>query len=203
MTYHTHPSSFIIRGVPINWGQLKNNPKGNGADDAALLLRHIGEACGALYFSEGTFVFPSLAAAFMGNRGYVNVEYMDYNDTFVRQMLDMHCPILICSVPKLGTLNYDLAKSHAWNLDGYLMNVMTYRIDYYRDGLLLKTENVNQNVFMLHCDFGWKGKCNGYFTSGVFNLRGKDVIFDDETDAGLVNTNYNWYLKMIKYNKPY
>ncbi len=203
MTYHNKPQTFNAMGKVVNWAQLNNNPRGSGADDAAYLLRHIGLVCNALYFYQGTFVFPSLASQFLNNYGYKNVRYMDYNHSIVKQMLDMQCPIFICSVPKLGTLNYDLAKSHAWNLDGYLMNYVTYRIDYYNNGLLIKTENASQEVFMVHCDFGWSGKCNGYFTSGVFDFRDNDVIFDNENHAGLVNTNYNWYLKMISYNKPY
>ena len=55
---------------------------------------------------------------------------------------------------------------------------------------------------MVHCDFGWEGYCNGYFTSGVFNLAGNDVLYDDPYDNGTLDTNYNWYLKIIQYNKP-
>ena len=55
---------------------------------------------------------------------------------------------------------------------------------------------------MVHCDWGWKGMCNGYFESGVFNLAGSEMLQDNNIPKAK-NTNFNWYLKMIKYDKPY
>ena len=57
---------------------------------------------------------------------------------------------------------------------------------------------------MVHCDFGWGGYCNGYFTSGVFDLYGDhdEVEFDDPQHYKTYDVNYNFYLKMISYNRP-
>ena len=68
--------------------------------------------------------------------------------------------------------------------------------------VIIDTETTTTNKIMVHCDFGWQGYCNGYFTSGVFDLGSDEVLFDDKTDAGTKDTNYNWYLKMIRYNRP-
>ena len=53
---------------------------------------------------------------------------------------------------------------------------------------------------MVHCDFGWGRKGNGYYVSGIFNQKNSDY----ELDPGQINgdTNYNNYLHIIMYDKP-
>lgn len=200
MTHFEYPNPMNVYGNTINWNQLKHDFRNSGADDAARLLKYIGAECMTIYFSQGSFTFPSLAAYFLHRKGYRDVDYVDYNDVLVKQMLDKRHPVFVCSVPKLGTFNYDFTQSHAWNLDGYRMYEITYSRDYYQNGILLKTQTETESRFMVHCDFGWSGYCNGYFTSGVFDLSGNDIIFDD-TELGNCGktTNYNWYLKIISY----
>lgn len=51
---------------------------------------------------------------------------------------------------------------------------------------------------MVHCDFGWSGKCNGYYVSGIFKIddpnveRDPDVVFNKDT-------NYYKLIKVITY----
>ena len=58
----------------------------------------------------------------------------------------------------------------------------------------------SESTVHVHCDFGWGGKNNGYFTSGIFDLSVKQG-WDNKKDSTL-NRNYNWYLKTITYDAP-
>lgn len=201
MAYHGYPSSYSIDGVSINWFTVKNFTYTYGKTATAKLLRHIGESSGAIYFYEGTFTLPSLAANYLRNRNYSGINYRDYNHDIVINMLENNCPVFVCSIPTDGIwCSFD--KSHAWNIDGYMKQTVTKRKDYYINDMLYDTdEDVSYNTFV-HCDFGWEGYCNGYFISGVFNLASKDVQYDTPEHKGTKDTNYNWYLKIIQYNKP-
>jgi len=54
---------------------------------------------------------------------------------------------------------------------------------------------------MIYCDMGWQGLCNGYFVSGVFNLRDDRIEFDNFTDSGK-KVDYDNYVHIIMYDKP-
>ena len=77
--------------------------------------------------------------------------------------------------------------------------------NYYVDGVYDRTETTYSNpVTMLHCDFGWEGYCNGYYVSGIFDVDDDRVEFDPSRYEYTEDTeiNYNWYLKIIKYDNP-
>lgn len=168
---------------------------------AAGLLRHLGESCLSLYFYKGTFTFPLLASLYMSAKGYKNVKYSSYDTNKVIDMINNGCPVFICSIPK-DKFNYDLNNSHGWNIDGYKKKMVTTTTDYYLNGVYQRTDTESTVFYMVHCDFGWRGYSNGYFTSGIFNLGASDVEFDDLDKVGSKKTNYNWYLKTITYSKP-
>ena len=201
MTFHQKPANYAINGNSISWFGLNKSFFDVPAyrEDISTLLYHIASSCGSLFFYEGTFTFPSLAAGFLQSVTYSGVSYKNYNDTDVITMLNNGCPVFVCSVPKYGFLNYDLARSHAWNLDGYLQRTTTTYIKYFNGEFLVKTVPSTKQDIMVHCDWGWGGVYNGYFISGVFDLGGEDVIFDPDS-AGPRKTNFNWYQKIIYYN---
>ena len=39
----------------------------------------------------------------------------------------------------------------------------------------------------MHCNWGWRGNYDGYYTSGIFNPDG---------------SHYNWAYRMVTYNNP-
>lgn len=203
MTYFQYPGNLVINGRNINWFSIRNSHILNsGEDNLAWLLNNIGFMCESLYFYPGTFTFPHKATNYMRNMGYTNVNYINYNDNSAQTMLDNNCPFIICSIPVNGIF-CDITKSHAWNIDGYLIaNTITTRYFYDENDNLIGQNASESEKMMVHCDFGWEGKCNGYFTSGVFNLESEDVLYDDEEDIGYRDYNYKWYVKMIQYDRP-
>lgn len=201
MTYFEYPHNYKVNNKYINWPAIKYDVSGSGADDVAFLIRAIGAGSGSIYFYPGTFTFPSLAARYMTQLGFRNVDYCGYEDNLVKRMLDNQCPVFICSIPSDGK-RCRLENSHAWNLDGYMMNEVTTIKNYYQNGEIIETQTNVRNLFMVHCNFGWGSGSNGYFTSGVFDLSDEDVIFDKPSNVVNANFNYKWYIKMIYYDRP-
>lgn len=201
MAYHQFPNAYTINGTNINWSLVRNFALSIAKSQTAKLLRHIGVCSGSIYGYKGTFTFPSAAAAFLRSINYNGVSYTSYNEERVTNMLDNNCPVFVCAIPLSGTES-GLTKCHAWNIDGYMKHTTTVRKDYYVGNLIVDTTINTTEKTMVHCDFGWEGYCNGYFTSGVFNLYGDDVEFDNPGHYKTYDVNYNFYLKMITYNKP-
>ena len=200
VAYQEDPQIYTVNGYTIDWKELKDNFNSPvGSKSASVLLFDIGKECKSLCFYQGTFTFPNGCVDYLSSIGYKSVKLSDYRTEIVTNMIDHYGPIAICSVPKKDWYNYDLAKSHAWNIDGYRVNQTIVTNEVYRKGKLYSSTQIKKDpVVLVHCDWGWRGIDNGYFVSGIFDLSNRDdIIFDGPTSS--VNTNYNFFLKVIEY----
>ena len=77
--------------------------------------------------------------------------------------------------------------------------MVTYK-EYVED-VLEKVSQYDENLIMVHCDFGWGGNCNGYFVSGIFNMADSSIVYDAPQNSHKT-TNYNRFLKTITYDNP-
>lgn len=193
MAHFEHPGNFMYNGYEVNWKELKRScDTGIGGQSAAALLRSIGVNCHSLYFYGGTFTFPKKAAAFMRSIGLRNAHCHRYSFDRVKEMLDKDCPLIIYSIPGINVFN-----SHSWNIDGYKIKERTVKTEVYSGMRLKETKTRKETCKMVHCDFGWRGKCNGYYVSGVFKLNDPNVEHDSGWYEG--STHYNNLLKVITY----
>lgn len=199
ITYFETPSTWNYNGVTIDWQGLKADYT-SASQSASALLRDISERCNSLYFYEGTFTFPSRAKALLESLGFTDVQYKKYDTETIKEALKDGNPLFVCSIPEGGFLNYDLFNSHGWNIDGYQIQTKTTTTAHYLNDECLDESSHSVQTTMVHCDFGWEGYMNGYFTSGVFDLDGNGIILDDESDYGTTDTNYKWYLRTITYS---
>ena len=59
---------------------------------------------------------------------------------------------------------------------------------------------------LLHCNWGWDGKYDGYFAGKAFDaLKGCDLADDNAAVAqtrGANAKNYTWWFRIVTYNKP-
>lgn len=196
LTYFETPNIFNYNGYTIDWKALRNSYSTPvGKKSAAHLLKGISDKCDSWHFYQGTFTFPSKAASCMRFLGLNNAHTYRYSWERAKEMLDKGCPFIIYSVPGVR-----IDKSHAWNIDGYKIKerIVTYKK--YVDGLFKSERTKTETIKMVHCDFGWGRKGNGYYVSGIFNQKNSDY----ELDPGQINgdTNYNNYLHIIMYDKP-
>lgn len=197
MTLYSRPSTFSFNGYSVNWASLKSAngyTTTEGKKSAATLLYGISEWCHSRYFYQGTFTFPHRAISFMKDMGFKNVDKYDYKFSRVKDMIDKGNPVIIYAMPKLKVTD-----SHAWNIDGYKTKTRTITTKTYKGNTLTKIETKTETREMVHCDFGWEGKCNGYYVSGIFKLNSSENDYDP--GSGTKNTRYNNFIKIITYNR--
>ena len=93
----------------------------------------------------------------------------------------------------------NLKSAHAWVVDGY----MKFKVTIHRacSCTSYATSNIRYHEYM-HCNWGWTGKCNGYFNLGIFNTA--KVQMYDESDLGYSNgnDNYDFWMRMVVYDNP-
>ena len=197
LTYFGYPTNFSYNGVTINWSELRRNYNSEiGRQSAAALLKAISTGCDSWYFYSGTFTFPHNATSFMRRIGYLDSHSYKYTFDRVTEMLSESSPVIIYSIP-----GYNVFKSHCWNIDGYKIKERKTIYNKYIGSNVIATDTTNTVVNMVHCDFGWSSKNNGYYVSGVFKLNDPNSEKDDPDNNG-GSTNYNHLLKVITYTKP-
>ena len=145
--------------------------------------------------NQGTFTFPHNATSFMRRIGYLDSHSYKYTFDRVTEMLLESSPVIIYSIP-----GYNVFKSHCWNIDGYKIKERKMIYNKYNGSNVIATDTTNTVVNMVHCDFGWSSKNNGYYVSGVFKLNDPNSEKDDPDNNG-GSTNYNHLLKVITYTK--
>ncbi len=195
MTVLSTPTNLYFNGYKIDWSSLsKSYLTSEGRISAATLVYGISVRCKSWYFYEGTFTFPHRAIDFMEEAGFKNVKKYDYNFSRIKNMIDDGKPVIIMAMPKLKVRD-----SHAWNIDGYKTKTRTITTNTYNGYKLTKSETITETREMVHCDFGWGGKCNGYYVSGIFDLDSEDNDYDkgypEKSDY------YNRFIKIITYDK--
>lgn len=191
----------LYLGVPQNYkgidmAELKELSRdGKWYNNIAVLLYGISEDCHSKYFRNGTFTFPFRAKKFLKNHGYTKVDKREYSFSVVRSMIDKNHPIIMVSMPRLH-----ITKSHSWNIDGYKIMQQEIAYRYYDwQNKLVRTDYYRKERNMVHCDFGWGGDHNGYYTSGVFKLNDPDAEFDNQPIKEKT-THYNNYKRIIYYD---
>ncbi len=200
MTKFSHPSDYSYQNKIINWEALNASYFPNFSSEAnfaaALLLRSISDKCKSWLFYQGSFTWPGNAEKYMSRQGFLNVHRRNYNFERASDMIENSKPLIIYSFPGIN-----IFKAHCWILDGYKIKSRIKTTKTYLNNQVIKTEQETEFHNMVHCDFGWKGQANGYFVSGIFDLRSKDNEFDPgaETTDG---TNYNHHLRVIMYDVP-
>lgn len=169
-----HGSTFHLKSIitAINNGpssQSSNRPKRiaggplpppiqptytyeEAVDSMAKLLYWIGKDVNMDYATDGSGAFSYDAYTLCKKLGYtISSSYVSFNMSNIRSYIfDNHIVYLD---------GYDSSAGHAWVADGCCFCVDTY-------------DNTKITNEFIHCDWGWGGKCNGFFAGSVFEVLG-------------------------------
>ena len=199
MTLFKYPDSFTHNKYKVDWNSLSSYngySTAEGRKSAAALLYSISLGCDSWYFYAGTFTFPGKATDFMEFCGFNNVGKESYKYKKVKEMIDNKCPVIIYAMPGVNVF-----KSHCWNIDGYMEKERTVTTTTKRGNTVINTNTSTEKLKMVHCDFGWSGKNNGYYVDGIFKANGSPTEFDNYSGND-TSVKYNSYIHIITYDKP-
>lgn len=124
-----------------------------------------------------------------------SVQYYDYAG--IAGLLDSNKPVYTRGD------DLDNEEGHAWVIDGYNSYIeKIYEREYnglnpseYTDTLLSST-----TYNLVHCNYGWAGLCDGYYTSGVFDVSVElDDDMIDSSIGDIQGAKGGTYSSLIKY----
>ena len=169
------PGIDLGGGTIIGGGDIVVNPGMSGLADraAADFIYNIGRVCNINYLLGDTGAnTPEMLAAFQ-TLGY-SVSNVNYNSTTAKNLILADKPVVMTGAAYVEEDNNYVG--HAWLLDGWLER--TIRITRSEDvdgdvgagdgGAEVTVTEDYCNV--VHCNFGWEGKCDGYYNCNVFDV---------------------------------
>lgn len=195
IAFNEHPTSLTCNGLDIDYAAIKKlysftDPTNTGTyleqEMMARFILNVGGWCGTKYHSifgySWGFAWPSGAKKCLSTFGYENVTLKwGYDEETVLNSLESGCPVFMSAIAKLFS-------GHAWVIDGYI-----------KRNRVASTGTITDRQTLVHCNWGWHGNCNGYFTSGVFKTN------EAQISDGFGQTAYEkyWYaFNTITYDNP-
>ena len=210
MSYYKKPSSYMVtwNGTkvtrPINWNTLCSYVGGpNGmtwpsqvAEEIAMLFREIGKRASMTYtLDESTATTLGARESFAGF-GYDQNPERTYNISDVKSELNAGRLLWMRGTrTSLDNNGNTQTSGHAWVIDGY-----KYRYHYYKRYLLYSDgsrEYIDDDTTVynyVHINWGWDGRNNGYYQSGVFNAA---AAYEYDGSSNGATNNYTTGLQIL------
>lgn len=207
MTAFTYPKTLQLTYagadaalVTLNWPGilLHKNSQGDGFDcpehrAIAQMCREIGQQMNMIYGKEeSTADFESLPACFR-HFGFATDPVADYSYEAIRQSYKKKEMVCMRGTAVDGLKNYD----HIWVVDGIKHNITRTEIWFVPDkgGPNRLLESHTKTERLTHCNWGWEGDNNGYFSIDIFDLANPDML--DQGSEKLRLYNFTKSLKII------
>lgn len=175
--YNQYPTTLRVNGVTIDWDTISSVQSLTSSSPEPqiihipLMLASIFWKCDRMAASGWTLVTPNQIKKCFMNMGYSNVQMLQANDytdamhTSTLAMLNSGKPVFISALGREpGSLW--LFNGHSWVIDGSA-----------------------SDRSMLHCNWGWRGTSNGYFSKDCFH----PVV-------GNSSYEYTYHFRVITYN---
>lgn len=191
MTAMEYPDTLIIRDTVLDWQSMKMDPairslSPSSQESVSLLLGYIFYNVNRISLKKSTLITPEQIKKLMSKMGYPNVQKLSspsFSDEMLEAVSDMlkgGRPVFLSAIPK------KLVHAHSWVVDG------------------AKYSSTDKRQYLLHFNFGWSGKCNGYFSTNCLNpAKGiqydNPVLYNTDPDKDYV---YMQHFRLVTYDRP-
>lgn len=167
------------------------------ADDVARLYADIFFDCGAISFGEmGTLLWPKDVVPYLEKLGYSNVK-LHKNDSKC-DMNKIHISVDKGYPAIVSALDANTLKGHTWIVDGHIKQARQGRKVGEKSGDFYG--NINEIREYVHCNWGWSGKDDGYYYSGIFNT--EKPVYKNPTTKSNEESNFKSFFRIITYELP-
>lgn len=197
-------------GFTYNWTDMFDDEYGIPCESTKRFIVHVyNNLPDKKHNSEGTGIHDRSVVYCLSALGYSDDgQEHGYDYERVINSLEGGSPVYTSGCAKreyvLG-IPFD-SKGHAWVVDGYIIKKQEVKV--YQDGRVYQDGELPElldtyyhSASYLHCNWGWGGKCDGYYTPGVFNTIEGPV--DPDRDYGNTgNYHFSYDLKIRVNIKP-
>lgn len=194
---NSYPSAKGWTGE-YNWEEILNDTP-DGVRDASCLLYEIGRRAWTSYNYGGSGALTPLLMNVMFEMGYETPNTTltsNYSFNAIRESIDKDAPVFVegytsgryIGLPFWKWIEWGAGSGHAFVCDGYLYqerNKTTYVF-----WIPIKTVEKNEYI---HLNVGWGGDSNGWYKSGVFDMKnGYTKSEDGLAKKGTTSNDYDF-----------
>ena len=204
MYYNRRPNA--INGVVFDWSLISQfefdypyYQSESAQIEVANFIFQVAEGVNSVYYVDRTESTLEDARNLLQSSGYSNVTVSNYSLYQIRTKVANNLPVFVEGKPS------PTAIGHVWVVDGCnIYNIEHWVREYQTE--FLYNEYIERTEYneLLHCNFGWGGNCDGYYTSWVFdptNMRDDDEYEPDYGDVQAVAENdYSSSLRILTYS---
>ena len=199
MARNEFPQSYMVNGHLLDWEGIKDGYRIEylseiSQNDLALLLGSVYNAVERIAVKGATMIAPEQIKKRMVAVGYSNVKKYSDNDftnamlKATSDMLSHDKPVFISAIPPASD---GWKNGHSWVIDG---GKYTSRFP---------------PKYLLHFNFGWRGVCNGYFSTSCLNPNW-GFEYDESSNPGFIDGvddfdydfTFTWHFRLITYDVP-
>lgn len=196
LIYYLKPNhTLTINGTNIDTGSLGSmqygyTPTNTALETVAIFVSSIGHAVNANFGVSSTTASLQDAAILLTDLlGYQHV-FRLYSEAVTCARLNSGAPIIMQGSDPID------GDCHAWIIDGYSRGDITQKKFNVSGGY----ETIHIGSFTkVHCNFGWGGKCDGYYADNIFNVNVRNYDLDSSVGdfAGTNGANFTTQFRMI------
>lgn len=173
MYFNRQPNS--INGITFDWDLISEYEYGlhdrseSAAIEVANFIFQVGTAMDTEYNmadnDDNTDTSESSARNLLLSSGYSNATIEEYSLSAVINMVAIkEKPVYV------GGYDISGQGGHAWVIDGCKIYNVEYWVRHYITNLEYEEYCEETKYYnLVHCNYGWGGSCDGYYTSGLFN----------------------------------
>ena len=210
LNFYQYPSPNTIGGTTFDWNLINQlshptTPETCSLEvmnEVAMYLLKLANMMNAEYQSGDTSISIANRMAFLQSIGFPNVREEAWNYITAYDMIyNNNEPLSIRAV------DYSTAKGHFWILDGWKRTVAEYwRLEKRHPNQVLPIRILlsSQTTDLVHCNYGYRGFCDGYYTPNMYDLRTSlpDELIDESAGdhSSTKSYNFDYQIRVILLN---
>lgn len=188
-----------IGGGSIGGGQIIFDPNALSNREVARFVYNIGTGIGINYSAGQTGANTLVILDFLQDVGY-DCTYEDYSCNDIKNIVRYNKPVLMAGQSVTGA-------GHIWIVDGwkdYIIRTTTAsEIDGPVGSVTPEYTITNEYFDRIHCNFGWKGRCDGYYIGDIFNCQIRNNNIEPgigDTPDSAPNNHYKFDQNLMMYS---
>ena len=173
LSYHQTGNTITVAGSSYSWNLLNEFNYGiyfqtdAAMDEIARFIRAIGDRLNMEYGLKKSLAYTSSVPGILNESGLQNAKVVSFDMKTGRNM--------VCSEKKPFYISGDAPDcdegGHAWIIDGWNeYTAQCWETTYGPNGKINPERLIEETYYcLLHCNYGWGGKCDGYYFDGLFD----------------------------------
>lgn len=127
--------------------------------------------------------YTSNIATLMDDLGYTSASYVRHSDQSLEFDDEVRTQLYVRNLPTpIRGADVTTGSGHSWLMDGFLHKKEHKYWCTIQGNTVISREYIGDvETKKVHCNFGWNGQCDGYYTFGIFDV-------SEELDSSLILT---------------